>query len=113
MRLRSQRQDLLATSQPISSTTATNYADLGNVEMPCSLQAVWNSGVAVNMQLSLQFSNDLVNWVDVSGSEQAISDVSGSHLWDVETGAEFVRVLVTVTGGSATFSVKFNGKVRE
>lgn len=113
MRLRSQRQDLLAVNQPISTTTATNYAGLGNVEMPCSLQINWDSGVAVNMQLSLQFSNDLVNWVDVSGSEQPISAATGSHLWDIETGAEFVRVLVTVTGGSATFSVKFNGKVRE
>ena len=110
--LRSKRQDLLAVNQTISSTTQTNTVDLGSIEGSFSVQVVWTNGTAVNMALTVELSNDSTNFVPITATSQTITSASGTHMFDMQTGAEFLRVAITVTGGSADFSIYLNGKSR-
>jgi hypothetical protein len=65
----------------------------------------YENGSSVNMQIMLQLSLDNTNFVDMSGTEQEITDEDGTHLWDIAgSGAVFARVKVLVTDGSIDIS---------
>lgn len=111
-KLRSLRQDMLFTDQAISSTSYSKEISLDEIEGPASIQLIWENGATVNMDVSLQFSNDKIHWTTVSTTINNITDNTGSVFWDFTTGAEFVRIEVAVNAGSADFSALFNGKSR-
>lgn len=112
-KLRSLRQDLLFTDQVVSTTSYSKEISLDEIEGPASIQLIWENGDgAVNMDVSVQFSNDKIHWTTVSTTTNNITADTGSVFWDFQTGAEFARVEVAVNAGSAEFSALFNGKSR-
>lgn len=74
-----------------------------------SLQAVWTGGSA-NGTLSLQVSNDGVNWSDLTGSDIAVSG-AGNFTWDLtQTNVAYVRIIFAYTSGTGSLSIQVNGK---
>lgn len=106
------KQDLPFVDEVISATVSSKSIRLDGVEGLFSLQIKWESGSTVDMALSLELSNNNVDWVEVPSSIVAITADDGIHMWDIQSGAQFLRAKVTVTGGSATFNAAFNGSTR-
>ena len=74
---------------------------LDDREAEFSIQINYEGGVTPNMNFILQFSSDNVNFADITESVQPITDVTGSHIWDIAgSGALFCRVKIAVTAGS-------------
>ena len=111
-KLRSFRQDILFNAQTINATVYSKTISLDEVEGPASVQLVWINGATVDMDVSLQFSNNGSDWTTVATTTTNITTNADSIFWDFSTGAEFVRIEVAVTTGSADFSAFFNGKSR-
>lgn len=62
------------------------------------------SGSNLVGSLKLQARNaDSAEWVDISGTTQAITGAAG-HLWDMEGGYRDVRVVWTYTSGAGTIT---------
>jgi len=86
-----------------------------------SIQAAW-SGASVDGTLVLQASNDVggygdntitgvVNWTDIPNTSQAITDASGTHLWNIiGAGWRWVRVKYARTAGTGTMSARAQAK---
>lgn len=81
------------------------------------IQAVW-TGTPTGT-LKLQYSSDkgtsekgdgVTNWTDVTGSSQATGGAAGSHIWDVQTGARWLRVVYTFSSSTGTLTVTANAK---
>jgi len=66
------------------------------------------------MSFILQISSDNVNFADIVESTQAISDVSGGHIWDIAgSGALYARVKIAVAAGSIDVTrIFYAGKQR-
>jgi hypothetical protein len=74
---------------------------LDDRENEFSIQIIYANGSAPSMSLVLQVSSDNINFADITESVQAISDTSGSHIWDVAgSGALYARVKIAVSAGS-------------
>ena len=109
--LRSTRQDQQMLS--VSSTTNSDPMDIGSTEGPISVQIAWKNASSVDMIATLELSNDKEFWVPLTAQQRVIdSDTSESHIWDLSTGVEYLRVNILVNGGSADFTIKLNGKSR-
>jgi allantoicase len=111
-RLQARKQDLPFKDVAISATTTSDVVRLDGIEGLFALQVSWAGGSSVDMALSLELSNDKTNWVEIPTSIVAITAAADTHIWDIQSGAQFVRIKVTVTGGSATFNAAFNGQTR-
>lgn len=108
------KKDILVGPETISSNYTTDSIDISGTEDDWAVTFIYDGGSSVNMSLFLQVSTDNMNWVDVGGSEQAITDDDGVHIWDIQgTGTTFTRVRIGVTGGSIDVqSISFTGKRR-
>jgi hypothetical protein len=74
---------------------------LDDRENEFSIQIIYTNGFAPSMSFVLQVSSDNINFADITESVQAISDTSGSHIWDVAgSGALYARVKIAVSAGS-------------
>lgn len=87
---------------------------LDNREDEFSIQVNYDNGIAPNMSFILQISSDNLNFADLTESVQAVSDASGSHIWDVAgSGALYARVKVVVASGSLDITrIFYAGKQR-
>lgn len=79
-----------------------------------SIQINYENGSAPNMSFILQISSDNINFADITESSQPISDLSGSHIWDIAgSGALYARVKVAVLSGSIDVTrIFYAGKQR-
>lgn len=112
-RLTSTKQDIPFINQLVSATVNSAVVDIGNSEGPCAMQVEWTNGTAVNFVVSLEVSNNKINWVTIPSSAATITTNSGVLMFDpINSGAEFLRINIAVTAGSATVSAYFNGKSR-
>jgi hypothetical protein len=66
------------------------------------------------MSFILQISSDNVNFANITESTQAVSDSSGSHIWDISgSGALYARVKIVVASGSLDITrIFYAGKQR-
>lgn len=97
----------------LSATTLSSWINIGEYEGPFSIQVVWESGTAVNMSSELEVSNDGIHFSTYPLSNLPITGANGNNFYDIaECGANFMRVKIVITGGSATISTLFNGKAR-
>ena len=112
-KLRSAFQDLPFREQVISATTNSAVVDIGSTEGVSAMQIEWHSGSSVNFTVSLEVSNNKINWVTIPLSSFNMTTNTGVLMIDpINSGAEFLRINVVVTTGSATMSAFFNGKSR-
>lgn len=112
-RLLSLRQDVPILNTLVSSTTYSDVVDIGSTEGPFAMQVVWTGGVTPNINVSLEVSNNLQDWSEVSGTAVNITSNADNVMYDpITSGAEFLRIKISPVAGSATFSAFFNGKVR-
>lgn len=75
-----------------------------------AIQAKWSNQVGLAGSIKLQASNDGSNWEDVASSSQTFAG-NGQFLWNVTTAFyRYVRVVATITGGSANFEINGNSK---
>jgi len=86
--------------------------DIGSTEDAIAVQAIWTNGSGVNMQLSLEVSNDNTNFVEVPTTVETTTSNADTLLWDLRTGAEYLRVKFVVTAGQADFTIYLNAKSR-
>lgn len=112
-KLKSVHQNTPLFEDDISTTTNTTSVCIGNYEGPFAIQVVWVNGLTLDVDISLEVSNNNRDWAPYTGSGQNITAASGSHMYDIsESGVEFIRVVLTVNTGSAKFSILYNGKAR-
>ena len=103
----------LSAGTNISATQNTDSVCIGSFEGPFAIQVIWENGVTVDVDLSLEVSNDNTHWAPYAGSSQNITSTDASHMYDIsETGVEFIRVVITVNTGNADFTILYNGKAR-
>lgn len=94
-------RDMISGVTSVSSDFTTNSIDISFKEAESSIQLVYDGGVNVDMEIVLEVSNDDVNFSPITDSSQIITDASGSHFIDIfGTGANYIRVGITVTTGS-------------
>lgn len=95
------RKELIESPESVSAEWYSPVVSLDDREGEFSVMLMYQNGVSPSMSLVLQISSDNVNFADVSESVQAVSDESGSHIWDVAgSGALYLRVKILVTSGS-------------
>lgn len=89
----------------INSNYVSDRLDVDNREEGFSIQLTYDSGVNVDMVLSLEGSVDGINFAPITDSTQVITDNTGSHVWDLAgTGVIYLRVAVAVNTGSIDVS---------
>jgi len=94
-------QEMIGSPTTVNSDFETDSIDISFKEAESSIQLVYNGGVNVDMDIALEVSNDNVNFSPITDSIQNITDSSGSHFIDIfGTGANYVRVAITVNSGS-------------
>ncbi len=111
----------LLTNGDMSASLASNGENVNQIFM-YSIQAVF-TGAPVG-SFKLQLSNDnvpmgingqdpainVVNWVDYTGSDAAIT-AAGNFMWIISDGGyQWVRVVYTRTSGTGTCNILYNGK---
>lgn len=95
---------ILVNAADASASLNGGSFDLGDLTN-CSIHADFTGG-AGNLvgTLKLQSSNDNADWIDVSGSSQAIT-ASASHMWNViDACYRFIRPVWTYTSGSGNLT---------
>lgn len=112
--LRSVNQDNPVKDQNISANLTSKRVNIGDYEGRFGIHVKWGSGTSVDMNIYLEISNTGQDgeYVVFGGSNQNITGDSGNHFWDIDTGANFIRVVFEVNSGNADFNVLFNGKQR-
>ncbi len=107
-------EELVLTPTTVSVDYYSPIVDLMNRENECSFQTVYENGVNVNMVISLEVSNDGVNFSEVTDSDQVITDPSGSDFIDVfGTGANYARIKILVNAGTIELQrITYMGKRR-
>lgn len=97
------KEVLLAGPESHSATFATEaYVDLDSVEGDFSVQLDYSNGAGgVDIDVSLEVSNDLVSWSTITGSEVNHTDNDGSQIWDIGgSGTSYLRVRVAFNSGT-------------
>jgi len=108
------REDIFIGPETVSVDFLTDSFDISKAESDFSVQLTYDNGSAVNVNLYLEVSSDNVNFSEITGSGQNISDASGSHIWDIQgSGAVFARVKIEVIAGSIDLQkIEYTGKRR-
>jgi hypothetical protein len=107
-------RELVEQSETVNVDWVSPSFSLDDREDEFSVTVFYENGSSVNMILSLQVSADNINFADITESFQAVTDDSGSHMWDIAgSGAPYARVKVTVLGGSIDVTrILYVGKQR-
>lgn len=93
--------ELVNTPTTVSSDFVTKASDITYKQDAFAIQMNYDSGVNVNMNVFLEVSLDGVNYAPITESLQAITDPSGTVIYDLEdSGTHFMRVGITVITGS-------------
>lgn len=94
-------KEIISEPQTVNVTWVSPSVSLDDRENEFSISVFYENGAAVDMVLSLQFSADNINFGEVTESLKAITDSSGTHMWDVAgSGAPYARVKIEVNAGS-------------
>jgi hypothetical protein len=112
--------DAIRLKEIIEATESVNLEwfspsfSLDDRENEFSIQINYENGITPNMSFILQFSSDNINFADIIESTQAVSDTSGSHIWDIAgSGALYARVKIAVSAGSIDVTrIFYAGKQR-
>lgn len=95
------KKQLVDGPEALSADYESEAIDIDNRENEYAIQFVYDNGINVNMILSLEVSNNKVDWSEVTDSQQAITDSAGSHIYDLAgSGTSYVRLKITVLTGS-------------
>lgn len=107
-------KEMLEGTETVNVEWYSPSVSLDDRENEFSIQIIYENGSAPNMSLILQISSDNINFADITESVQAISDTSGSHIWDVAgSGALYARVKIAVAAGSIDVTrIFYAGKQR-
>lgn len=107
-------KEILEGTETVNVEWFSPSVSLDDRENEFSIQVNYENGVAPNMSFILQISSDNVNFADITESVQAVSDTSGSHIWDIAgSGALYARVKIAVTAGSIDVTrIFYAGKQR-
>lgn len=107
-------KEILNGSETVNLDWFSPSFSLDDRESEFSIQINYENGVSPNMSFILQISSDNINFADLVESVQPISDVSGSHIWDVAgSGALYARVKIEVSAGSIDVTrIFYAGKQR-
>ena len=107
-------KELIDGTESISLDWVSPSISLDDRENEFSIQVNYDNGIAPNMSFILQFSSDNINFADIIESTQAISDTSGSHIWDIAgSGALYARIKIAVSAGSIDVTrIFYAGKQR-
>ena len=93
--------ELISSPTTVNTEFSTIYVDISNREAEFSIQLDYINGVNVDMDISLEVSNDTTTFVPIPDSTHTITDATGTSLIDVAgTGANFLRIGITVRSGS-------------
>jgi len=98
-------REFISSPEIVNSNYSTPSIDISNREAEASIQLSWDGGISPDMIISIEVSNDNVNFAEVTDSDQIIvvGDVDGSVLFDIiGTGANYIRVKFEVNSGSIT-----------
>ena len=108
------RRELLDSPESVTTDWVSPVFSLDDREAEFSVMVIYQNGISPNVSLILQVSSDGVNFGDIEESVQAVSDESGSHLWDIAgSGALYMRVKIAVSSGSLEVSqIIYAGKQR-
>ena len=105
---------ILEGPESVNADFTSDSLDISDREGEFAVTLDYSNGSSVNMVLYLQASTDNIVFADVTDGEQAITDDTGTHIWDIAgTGAQWIRVRIQVLGGSMDIdSIRFDGKRR-
>ena len=107
-------KEVLDGTETVNVEWTSPSISLDDRENEFSIQINYENGSSPNMSFVLQISSDNVNFADIVESVQAISDASGSHIWDIAgSGALYARVKIVVAAGSIDVTrIFYAGKQR-
>lgn len=107
-------KEMLEGTETVNVEWFSPSISLDDREDEFSIQINYANGVAPSMSFILQISSDNVNFADIAESVQAVSDASGSHIWDIAgSGALYARVKIAVASGSIDVTrIFYAGKQR-
>lgn len=107
-------KEMLEGTETVNVEWTSPSVSLDDRENEFSIQVNYENGSSPNMSLVLQISSDNINFSDIVESVQAISDASGSHIWDIAgSGALYARVKIVVAAGSIDVTrIFYAGKQR-
>lgn len=107
-------KEMLEGTETVNVEWTSPSISLDDREDEFSIQINYENGSAPNMSFILQISSDNINFADIVESAQAISDTSGSHIWDIAgSGALYARVKIAVAAGSIDVTrIFYAGKQR-
>lgn len=108
------QKNILEGPETVNADFTSESLDISGAESDFAVTLDYINGSSVDMNLYLQISTDNVVFADITGSEQAITDITGTHIWDVSgTGGQWIRVRVVVNTGSIDIdNIRFDGKRR-
>ena len=100
----------------VSTEYVSDSFDIDNREQEFSIQVVYKDGEDVNMTIKLEVSVDGINFSEVTGSDQIITDPTGSHIYDIGgSGVIFMKVKIEVdplSGPMTIDKIIYSGKRR-
>lgn len=107
-------KEILEGTETVNVEWVSPSVSLDDRENEFSIQINYENGSAPNMSFILQISSDNINFADITESVQAVSDPSGSHIWDIAgSGALYARVKIAVAAGSIDVTrIFYAGKQR-
>lgn len=107
-------KEILEGTETVNVDWVSPSFSLDDREDEFSIQVNFENGVAPNMSFILQVSSDNINFASITESTQAVSDTSGSHMWDIAgSGALYARVRIVVAAGSIDVTrIFYAGKQR-
>jgi len=105
---------ITAGPETVNADFESNSIDISDREDEFAVTLDYSNGSSVGMSLFLQVSTDNIVFADVDGSEQAITDDTGTHIWDIAgTGATYLRVRIAHSSGSIDIDeIRYTGKRR-
>jgi hypothetical protein len=100
---------VLLASQSLSATTTSEEIE-SIAYFGAAVQVNVSAASGLSSNLTLEASNDKINWCTVEDSSHAVT-TSTPHMWQMWEVVPFkwLRVKITISAGSATFEVIMTG----
>lgn len=70
-----------------------------------SSQIRFYNGVSLNATCVIEVSNDFDIWVAMPNTQKTLSGASGVEFYDLQTSSNYVRISITISGGSSDFEL--------
>ena len=93
--------EMIDSAETVNTEYFTESIDTSYRESEFSIQLTYDNGSTVDMDLSIEVSNDDLNFVEIPELVQNVTDNTGTDIWDIRgTGTNYLRVKIAVTTGS-------------